>query len=205
MQERILDPPPIVYGHRQSRTFRVLWMLEELEIEYESRPVMPHDPELVELHPPGKIPVMVHKDTVFSDSTAILQFLADSAGRFSHPCGTRERAAQDSLTCRLLDEFEACLWAAAKHSFVLPKRRRVPEIKPTLKWEFGKAARSLLAQHDCTEFVMGNRMTVPDFILTHCLVWAGVANFGEPEPALAAYLARMRQRPAFRRTAALQD
>jgi len=163
---------------------------------------MPHDAELLRLSPLGKIPVLALADTVIADSTAILQFLADSAGRFSHPCGTLERAAQDSLTGRLLDEFDACLWAAAKHSFVLPKKRRTPDVKPTLKWEFARSARSLQSQLGCHEFLMGPTMTVPDFILAHCLVWAEVAKFNQPEPALAAYLTRMRGRSAFQRIAA---
>ncbi len=174
-------------------------MLEELGLSYESQPVMPHDVDLIEIHPPGKIPVLVDDDAVIPDSTAILQYLADSNGRFSHPCGTHQRALQDSLTCRLLDEFDACLWAAAKHSFVLPDDKRVGDLKPTLKWEFGRAARSLVSQYACNRFLMGDEMTVPDFILTHCLIWAGVARFGELPPALASYFKRMRQRSAFRR------
>ena len=189
----------IVYGTSHSRAFRVMWMLEELGLSYESRPVRPHDADLIRFHPPGKIPVLVDGGAVIPDSTAILQFLADSNGRFSHPCGTHERALQDSLTCRLLDEFDACLWAAAKHSFVLPEDRRVRDLKPTLKWEFEKAARALVAQHGCDPFLMGAEMTVPDFILTHCLVWAGVARFGELPPELASYFMRMRQRSAFQR------
>ena len=52
-------------------------------------------------------------------------------------------------------------------------------------------------------FLMGEVMTVPDIILTHCGNWALGAKFPIVEHRLSAYLDQMRQRPAYKRAMAL--
>ncbi len=192
-----------VIGSTRSRTFRVLWMLEELGLPFEHVPAPPQAPEVVALNPAGKVPVLVADGTPITDSTAILTFLADRHGRFTHPAGTLLRARQDSLTQFLLDEFDAALWMAARHSFILPTELRQAAIKASLKWEFARSQRTLVARMaEEGPFLMGAAMTVPDIILTHCGVWAAAAKFPIAEPRLADYLGRMRERPAFRRASA---
>ena len=176
-----------VIGAAASRAFRVLWMLEELGERYRHVAVKPHAPEVTRISPAGKIPVVIINGEALTDSTAILQHLADRRGVFTCQAGTIERARQDGWTCLLLDEFDACLWAAAKHSFVLPEPVRVNAVKPTLKWEFGKAVGRLAARLGDGPFLMGEPMTVPDFILTHCLVWANVAGFVRVANAMQAH------------------
>jgi len=46
-----------VIGSSASRTFRVLWMLEELGIAYTHVPAMPQSPEARAANPSGKVPV----------------------------------------------------------------------------------------------------------------------------------------------------
>ena len=76
----------------------------------------------------------------------------------------------------LVDEFDAILWAAAKHSFVLAEHLRVPDIKDSLKAEFERAAK-LLADRLDGPFLMGDEMTVPDILAVHCLNWSIGAGF----------------------------
>lgn len=113
-----------------------------------------------------------------------------------------ERARQDSLTQFLLDEFDAALWLAARHSFVLPEELRLSAIKNTLRWEFEKSQKQLIHRMGEGDFVIGDQMTVPDIILAHCLIWALTAKFPVIEPRLSKFLAQMRERPAFRRAVA---
>ena len=192
-----------VVGARASRAFRVLWMLEELGADYRHISAKPHAPEVIRHNPAGKIPVAVIDGEAVTDSTAILQHLADRNGRFTYQAGSIDRARQDSWTGLLLDEFDACLWAAAKHSFVLPEPVRVKAVKPALRWEFGKAAGRLAARMGDGPFLMGESMTVPDFVLAHCMVWANAAGFAHSEPAVDAYFERLRNRPAFKRVSQL--
>ncbi len=187
-----------VYGTVQSRAARVIWMLEELGLPFDHVAAPPRSESVVALNPSGKVPVLVADGVPITDSTAILQYLADRHGALTHPAGTLDRARQDGLTQFLLDEFDAALWMAARHSFILPEPLRHSAIKESLKWEFERSQRTLVARMG-DPFVMGAAMTVPDIILTHCLVWATAAKFPVAEARLVDYLARMRARPAFQR------
>lgn len=190
-----------IIGSVRSRTFRVLWMLEELGVPYEHVPAAPQSQDVIALNPSGKVPVLIDDGVPITDSTAIVQYLADKHGRFTHPAGTIGRARQDSLTQFLLDEFDAALWMAARHSFILPEELRQAAIKDSLKWEFERSQKTLSGRMGEGPFLMGGEMTVPDLILTHCGNWAMAAKFPIVEPKLDAYLRRMRERPAFLRAA----
>ncbi|SNT75956.1 glutathione S-transferase family protein [Paracoccus seriniphilus] len=192
-----------VIGTSKSRSMRVLWMLEELGQPYKHIKANPHNEDVIEFNPAGKVPVLIDDGTPITDSTAILTYLADRHGDFTYPAGTIDRARQDSLTQFLLDEFDAALWLAARHSFVLPEEKRLGAIKNTLRWEFERSQKTLVHRIGEGEFVMGDRMTVPDLILTHCLTWALSAKFPVVEHRLTTYLERMRGRPAYLRAANL--
>ena len=190
-----------VIGTVSSRALRVLWMLEELGLPYEHVAASPQSEGVVAFNPAGKVPVLIDEGTPITDSTAILTYLADKHGALTHPAGTLDRARQDSLTQFLLDEFDAALWLAARHSFVLPEEMRLGAIKNTLRWEFERSQKVLAHRMGEGSFVMGEVMTVPDLILGHCLIWALSAKFPIIEPRLTAHLERMRARPALKRAA----
>ena len=76
-----------VIGDKRSRTFRVLWMLEELGVQYEHLPAMPQSREVLEHNPSGKVPVLLVNGIAMTDSTAILHYLADSPRSVHQPCG----------------------------------------------------------------------------------------------------------------------
>jgi glutathione S-transferase len=191
-----------VIGTVNSRAARVLWMLEELELPYEHIPAAPRSAGVVEFNPAGKVPVLIDDGTPITDSTAIIQYLADRHGRLTHTAGTLDRARQDSLTQFLLDEFDAALWMAARHSFILPQEMRMSAIKDSLKWEFERSQKVLVHRMGEGPFVMGEMMTVPDIILGHCLGWALSARFPLVEHRLTDYFERIRARAAYQRAMA---
>ncbi len=143
-----------VIGGLKTRAFRVIWMLEELGQPYELIPAAPRSDEAKAYNPTGKVPALMDGDELLTDSVAIMQYLADKHGMLTAPAGTIARARQDAMLFWLIDEFDAILWAAAKHSFVWPKDMRVPEIKDSLKAEFGRAA-ATLAERLKGPFLMG--------------------------------------------------
>lgn len=194
-----------VIGGARSRSLRVLWMLEELGVPYEHVAAPPRSEDVIAVNPAGKVPVLIEDDVPITDSTAILQYLADKHGALTHPAGTLDRARQDSLTQFLLDEFDAALWMAARHSFILPAELRQSAIKDSLKWEFERSQKVLVARMADGPFLMGAEMTVPDIILTHCGSWARVAKFPITEGRLSDYLTRMQARPALQRAIAQGD
>jgi glutathione S-transferase len=85
-----------VHHLENSRSQRVLWLLEELGVPYELVKY-PRDPatglapaELQKIHPLGKSPVVTDGDTTLAESGAILEYLVETygQGRFAPPAGT---------------------------------------------------------------------------------------------------------------------
>ena len=128
-----------VIGSLKTRAIRVAWMLEELGQPYTIEAIRPRDPAVAALNPSGKVPVLKDGANVLLDSTAICQYLADKHGALTFPAGTIERAHQDSFTQFALDELDATLWVAAKHTFVLPAELRVEAVKAACKFDFERA------------------------------------------------------------------
>ncbi|MEO0853816.1 MAG: glutathione S-transferase, partial [Cyanobacteria bacterium J06648_11] len=88
-----------VHHLNHSRSQRVLWMLEELEVEYDIK-YYQRDPEtllapieLRAIHPLGKSPVITDDDLTLAESGAILEYLGDryGNGRLVPAPGTPER------------------------------------------------------------------------------------------------------------------
>lgn len=191
-------PEYTLIGSALTRAARTIWMLEELGQPYEHHAVKPYDAKVLAHYPRGKVPVLLVGDEAITDSTAIMQFLADRHGKFTEPAGTVARAKQDAMTHALLDELDAVLWTAARHSFILPGERRVPEVKDSLRWEFDQNLKNIANRMGDAPFVCGDEMTVPDFVLEHCLLWARGAKFEVTEQKMLDYHARMKSRPALK-------
>jgi glutathione S-transferase len=195
-------PTYTVIGHPRSRAMRVMWMLEELGQPYDLIAAAPHSDAIKAVNPTGKIPALKVGDEVLLDSIAIVQFLADRHGACTYPAGTIERAQQDGFTQFCVDEVEGALWTAGKHSFALPEALRVPQVKETAKAEFARAMATLDERLGDSDFVMGDRFTVPDLLLGHCAGWAVSAKFDLPGGRVGAYFDRLRARPALKRAMA---
>ena len=193
-----------VVGAIKSRAFRVMWMLEELGQPYQHIDAGPRSDEAKKYNPSGKIPALVDGDAVLTDSVAIMTYLGDKHGRLTAPAGAPARARQDAMTLWLIDEFDAVLWAYAKHAFIFPEDRRIPAVKESLKGEFTRAT-GLLADRLEGPFLMGDEMTLADILAVHCLNWAIGANFPPVDERLAKWAQTLRDRPAFKAVRARQS
>lgn len=76
----------VIYGSPRSRTMRVLWMAEELGLDYEHVPYEFNDPKLkqpefLQLNPAGAIPTIVDGQFSVSESLAINLYLAKKYGQ----------------------------------------------------------------------------------------------------------------------------
>lgn len=188
-----------VIGHPRARSMRVLWMLEELGAEYELDPSSPQSEKVRAANPLGKIPVLMDGDDALTDSVAIVTYLTDKHGKFTAPAGTVARARQDGITQFCVDEIEGALWTAAKNSFVNPEEHRCAEIRPVCEYEFDKAVASLERILGDNEFATGDSFSVADIIIGHSMGWAKNAKFEVKSPKVAAYVERVRARPALAR------
>jgi glutathione S-transferase len=89
----------VVHHLNNSRSQRVLWLLEELGVAYEVKryqrdaKTMLAPPELLAVHPLGKSPVIVDGTVTVAESGAVIDYLVDryGGGRLIPPAGTPER------------------------------------------------------------------------------------------------------------------
>ncbi|MCR9124805.1 MAG: glutathione S-transferase family protein [Rhodobacteraceae bacterium] len=187
-----------VIGKTFTRTFRVLWALEEMGVAYTHVPVGPATDEARAENPTGKVPALRDGDALLTDSVAILSYLSDRHGALGFAAGTHDRARQDALLHRINEELDAALWMAVRHQRLLPEDKRVPAVVDTLMWEFDRA----IARFDAElqgPFLQGDQMTVADILMVHCLNWATGAKFPVQGEKIRAYAREMRARPAFKR------
>lgn len=188
----------VVYGNIRSRAMRVIWMLEEMGLDYDLVTANPQSEAVRAHNPSGKVPVLVEGDVAIPDSVAIMTYLGDRHGRLTHPAGTLPRARQDAFVNAVNDEIDAILWTAARHSFLLPEERRVEGIKDSLRWEFARNHDAVAARMDpAGPFAMGGQMTFADILLSHCIGWARNAKFEVTNPRLLEHDAMMKARPSF--------
>lgn len=88
----------VVHHLENSRSQRILWLLEELGLAYEvrryrrDRKTMLAPPELKRVHPLGKSPVIEDGGRVVAETGAIVEYLVDKAdGRLGPPAKRDER------------------------------------------------------------------------------------------------------------------
>ncbi len=193
----------IVHHLNNSRSQRILWLLEELGLDYELR-VYQRDavtnlapPELKAVHPLGKSPVLEDKGQMIVESGAIVQYLLDAygQGRFQPAPRTPEALAHlqwmhfaegSAMTPILLQLYVGRLGEAGA-----PLQ---PRIKDQLASHFGYMEASL---RPSGHFV-GDALTGADIMLSFPAEIA-VMRGGGGLPKLAAFVAAMHARPAWQK------
>ncbi|KAJ3183590.1 hypothetical protein HDU85_002019 [Gaertneriomyces sp. JEL0708] len=90
----------IVHHLNSSRSQRILWLLEELNLPYEVKkyqrgPDMRAPKELEQIHPLGKSPVVTDGDITLAESGAIIEYLVDTYGN-----GRLKPSAEDAQALR---------------------------------------------------------------------------------------------------------
>jgi glutathione S-transferase len=209
----------IVHHLNNSRSQRVLWLLEELGVEYEviryerDPKTMLAPASLRAVHPLGKSPVMTDGDLTLAESGAIVEYLVDryGAGRLAPARDTRERvrytywlhyAEGSAMPPLVLKLIFTHIPRAPMPALVRPFVRRIadgvrhsfvePQIKLHLDYMEGELAKS-------TWFV-GEDFTAADIQMSFPVEGAASrGGLGASRPKLSGFLERIHQRPAYRR------
>lgn len=192
-----------------TRSNRVQWVLEELELPYcflkvDFQAGDTRSDAFLNLNPNGKIPVLRDGDFVLYESAAIANYLADTYGdgRLIPPVGTKLRGSYYQWMFYCTTELEQPLWTAGKHKFALPEELRTPAVMPAVKYEFDRAYKVLADHLEGREFMVGESLTCADIFVAHTLAWANKAGMDMPAAHVTDYMTRMMARPAFKRMAA---
>jgi glutathione S-transferase len=190
-----------LYEFAPTRSIRARWALQELEVDFE--PVVVNlgrgehrRPEFLRLNPAGKLPVLVDGDVVLTESVAIVLYLAAKyPERGFLPKDVVTRAEVDRWLLFTVTELEQPLWRIARNSFVYPEAQRVAADLPNATREFKEMASVLEAHVRGRAFVVGETVTVADFVLAYTLDWGHEAGLLGDFPVLEAYVERMYARP----------
>ncbi len=195
-----------VYGCANTRSTRVVWALEEASAEYQYVPInlragAEGHAEYLTLNMSGKVPTLVDKDFVLTESAAICTYVADCfpQAHLVPPVGSQERASYNQWCYFAMSELEQPLWTMAKHRFALPKPQRVSAIMDTARWEFSIATSILAAGLADRPYILGEQFSAADILIGHTLAWARAWELPLGHDNLQAYAARLSERPAWLR------
>lgn len=190
-----------LYGLGPTRSLRALWALQELDAEFEFVAVNilageTRHPDFLRLNPAGKLPVLVDGDFVLTESAAIVMYLAEKYGaKRLMPADLKERAQAYRWSLFAVTELEQPLWRIAKHTFLYPEDKRLPEDIALAREEFVAMA-AVLEQHmDGRAFIVGDNITIADCVTAYVLDWGNENGLIDDFPNLKAYFERMYARP----------
>ena len=166
-----------LYGSPRTRVNRVMWLLEEMGIEYELRDVFekPGDPpteEIRSLNPNAKVPVLVSGDFVMWESLAINHYLARKYGSPLWPTSEVDRARALQWSFWVVTEVEPFLWEMWQHRERLPLAERDTSRANQAESMLHAALETFenhLASHD---WVVGPEFSVADLNLESYIIRA---------------------------------
>ena len=206
-----------VHHLNNSRSQRVLWLLEELGVPYEivryqRLPTMMAPPELLKVHPLGKSPVITDNGNTIAESGAIIEYLIGTYGngRLIPPPDTPERLRYTYWLHYA--EGSAMPLLVQKLLFTIAPRRAPLLMRPILTAVFNKMMAMIvdpqLKRHMAfweselskSEWFAGSEMTGADIQMSFPLEAAcSRAGLDERYPKAMAWLARIHARPAYQR------
>jgi len=208
-----------VHHLNNSRSQRVLWLLEELGLPYEivkyerDPKTMLAPASLLKVHPLGKSPVITEDGVTVAESGAIVEYLVErhGAGRLVPPPGTPERlrytywlhfaegSAMPPLLLKLIfDRIES----GPMPFFAKPIARGIARkvkgltVEPNLKRQLDFMESEL----GKSEWFAGNDFSAADIQMSFPVEAAAQrAGLDASRPKLMAYLKKIHDRPAYRR------
>lgn len=193
----------VFYHHPFSRGRIVRLMLEEVGAPYRVVVVdvskgEQKTPEYLELNPMGKVPMIVHRDTVVTEAAAICAYLADAFF---------DRGLAPSLDDPTRGTYLRWLFFGAGCFDPALRDRQLdrPGGRPSALGygTFDDTVDTVEKALQPGPFLLGERYSAADVYLSSLLGYAMVmAKVIAPRPAFETYLARVRERPASQRAAA---
>ena len=187
-----------------SRSQRVLWLLEELGLPYEMKRYQRDattrlaPPELTEVHPLGKSPVITDGDIKVAESGAIVDYIIRTYGKgamMPAPGSAEYEAYNEWLH---YSEGSAML-PLMLNLYVSRLKEAGAPLHPRIESEIANHLGYVDGALKSKEFFVGNSLSGADIQMSFVGEMAKIFNNLEPYPNLSAWLSRMHARPAFQR------
>jgi glutathione S-transferase len=190
-----------LYEFAPTRSIRVRWTLQELDVDFESininLAVGEHcRSEFLKINPAGRVPVLVDDDFVLTESVAIVLYLAE---KYLHkglvPTDLKQRAQVNRWLLFTATELEQPLWRIARHTALYPEHLRLPAEVSLARQDFTDMAAVMEEHMQGRKFVVGDTLTVADLVGAYTLDWANEVQLLDNFPQLLGYMERMYARP----------
>jgi glutathione S-transferase len=191
----------VLYHHPYTRAANAVWMLEEVGVDYELRPVdimrgAHKAPDLLALNPMGKLPILTDGATVVTESAAIALYLAD-------------RYAYGRLAPRVDDAARGAYlrWSLFAPSVVEPgtMARQAGWAYKETQAGWGSYETMLTAMESAIgdrPYILGDDFSMADVVFGGTLRFMLAFKTIEARPAFTAYAGRLAERPALQRAEA---
>jgi glutathione S-transferase len=192
-----------LYHVPNTRSNRVLWLLEEIGAPYDLTLMTPDErrgEDHVSRHPLGRVPVIEDDDGFVFESLAILLHIADlhpDTGLIP-PVGSHDRALVYQWSVFGMTELEP----AVLEVFVARRKEDEERIEAAVE-TFREAAAVVEDTLDDGEYLVGSRFSVADLVCGAVLLFARRAELTGGFPRIAGYLERLEARPARERANAV--
>lgn len=188
-----------LYEFGPTRAARCRWLLDELGQEYTSidaRKLMGTE-EYAKIHPYHRVPALIDRGHALFESVAICTYLADQfpEKRMIAPPATWARALHDQWCYFALTEIEAYIWLNAKHTGIYHLSKRVNDILDPNLEEIVAAAAVFDDALKATDYLVENRFSVTDIVVSYTLNWARLWGTVDDFPNILKYLDRLYERP----------
>jgi glutathione S-transferase len=195
----------IIHHLEESRSQRVLWLLEELGLDYEVRryPRNPQTrlapPELKEIHPLGKSPVLQHDGRAFAESGAIIEYFAEheGGGKLAVPPG--DPARFDYIYWLHFAEGSAMLPLLLKLYVGMLGEAGAPLMQMRIEPEIANHLAHADAALEGRDYFVANRFTAADIQMSFVLDAANNRGGLERYPNLVRVRKLQQARPAYQR------
>ncbi len=193
----------IVHHLNNSKSQRILWLLEELGLDYEIKaykrlPSGLAPPEMQNIHPLGKAPIVEIDGVVMAESGGVVQYVLErhSSGRLMPDRASPEypkflellHYAEGSISPPVIMVLLSNLMKVDNPTFTGMTENMV-------RTHLG-FVETLLIDHD---YLVGNEFTAADLQITFILQMASGQGLLESRPRLREYVTRMESRPAYKR------
>lgn len=188
-----------------SRSQRILWLLEELGTPYEMKRYQRDaqtrlaPPELEAVHPLGKSPVITDGDIKIAESGAIVDYIIRRHG------GGAMMPAPESADFEAYQEWlhyaEGSAMLPLMMNFYVSRLKEAgAPLQPRIDSELARHLGYINGALRGRAFFVGDSLTGADIQMSFVAEMAGVFNRLGPYPALAGWIGRMHARPAFQRS-----
>jgi len=190
----------------QSRAGRIVWLLEELGLDYtlnrmEFSPKELKSDEHRGRHPLGRVPVLDDGEVRIFESGAIVEYLVAR-----HSDGALRPAVDSPLFPTYLQWFHYCdgmvmppINTSVVQTILLPPERQNPEVLGQAQRLLSKTMSPVEAQLEGGEYLLGD-FSAADVMLGHaCFMSRRLGGVSDELENLQAYIARIEQRPAFQK------